>query len=117
MDVKIFETKNLGFVIAEIDSECGCDEHYCVVNPHMIQMFTTPPKEPNGPPELQIQLPPLVYGTVLKDPVYETTLDKNDFKDVTDKFKPKIIELYRSIHRNRMPVEDVEEENVIELFD
>lgn len=114
MDVKIFQTKNLGFVVTEVTSECK--DYINVVNPRMLQMYVTPDK--TGSKSLQIQLLPLVYKEVIGGDDYNTVIARTEFLEVTKKFDTQIIDMYIQVEGKVVEptVEEEEESVIVDLF-
>lgn len=112
MDVKIFQTPNLGFLIAEVvdvESTSTNDDWY-VQNPRYLQAYAAP--DAQGVTQLNIQLSPVVYQELLKDgATYETTLPSS-YKDVTHLFNDHPIDMYVGVEarvkdaNTQKPVED-----------
>lgn len=96
MEVKILQSKNLGFVVAEISQDCGCVDNHFIKNPRMLQMFVSP-DETGSNHRLQIQLMTMVYKEILVGDDYITTLPKKDYIDVTEKFDDTVVDMYTKL--------------------
>lgn len=110
MNVKAFETPNLGVIVTEVTEET--DIKWFVKNPKFLQMI--PQKAEDGREVLNPILPPVIYKEILTDGVHITSFDKSKYVDITDSIRFELIDLYK---RYEGYLEEVEEsENVVDLF-
>lgn len=110
MEVKIFQTKEIGFIVTEViesdlDNSCVKSESCCkskceytIRNPRYLHIQPSPDAE-TGQVLLKPTLVPMVYAETLINPSegYVTTVNKCQYKDVTDKFLTDIVEVYKSV--------------------
>jgi len=105
MEVKILQSQNLGFIVAEIDESTTCEESYFVINPRIVQMYVIPAAQNGGESQLSLQLMPAVYREVLSGDKFATELKRTQYTDVTDQFTEDIVDMYI---RTEGRVEDME---------
>jgi len=104
MDVRIFETRDLCFVVAEVINPIGCcgggceKDGFFVRNPRSLQVVPSvdPATGQPIPQQVNVELVSVVLVDFLKDPAggYTTEFSSCNYTDVTDKFPDTLIEMY-----------------------
>ena len=118
MDVKIFQSQNLGFIVAELDDSVVGEDTFFVINPRIVQMYVIPAAQNGGESQLSLQLMPVVYREVLSGALYKTELQKCQYTDVTDQFAEDIIDMYiRTEGRVKDEAPEGDELDQIDLFE
>ena len=111
MDVRIFETSDLCFVVAEVINTIGCcgggcdTEGFFVKNPRSLQVVPAVDPETGQPipQQVNIQLISTVLIDLLKDPEegYLTEFKSCGYTDVTDKFPDNLVEMYKELEKDQ----------------
>jgi len=121
MNVKVFMTKNLGWVASEVTEEL--DNGWMVKNPRYIQAFAEPSTKEGETSNLSLHLSPVLYLELLTEGRdLEILFDKSDYTDYTEQFNPTIIEMYTKVESRVMKARgdepednDSEPDNVVKL--
>lgn len=120
MNVEIFETRNMGIVAAEVitsDGDCcggGCGKgSWYVKNPKALQLIPSQQQEGQMIPHwIDLVQKPLLVD----EGGYETTFYSCDYKVVTDKFRPELVDHYKTLEGEQPEAPEVQAGNVVDIF-
>ncbi len=107
MDIKIYLTPTMGFLITEVYAED--DDSLFIRNPRYLQAYIVP--DGQNSQKLSIQLSPVIYRELLKDGVeFETKLKKSEYQDVSDMFNDHAFDMYQGIEGTLKDAYDSDDE-------
>ena len=123
MNVKIFKTKTLGILAAEVLEEngsccgqgCGKTESWLIRNPKHLQYLPENPSDPSNKNMVPHWLD-VIQKPILEKGYFETTIHPCEYEDVTDQFKTVLVDFYKTLEGEQPVSEEVEEGTIVDLF-